>query len=396
MTTIPVELYNSILNWLQDRQDLCAIACASKTLNIEAERLLYRSLAPRTRLQLVKLAKAIIPNAARQNIVRQLDVNIITYPLPRYNSLIDSTLSRLLSRLLFVLPRLNALRLHQWPCWILRNCHHPLLEVLDLCMSPIWPMAGEEAVLLDFQYGYSYMQRHPKIMHMSLDGRNAPPGECQFPPTALPSLVTLCCAGQHFPAELFQNKPIERLALLNPTGSALDRIVDIHPTILQLGARLSVLDMSRCHRQWSSRPESSDDIDLMGEHLPHLQFLAIPAPEGRDDEILSWANRLANSLSRFWTKLVIFRLQFDQGDPTMNTGVPESIAERLVLLKESLKWIIIFAWKTKEGRLGRTVHLVSQVYRRGYDSMQMYKDLDLMKTLSKLGIRYGPLTCFRF
>ncbi|KAG8963733.1 hypothetical protein FRC03_002633 [Tulasnella sp. 419] len=371
---LPAEVYQIILENVVKGKDLCALARTSTLIQLEAERIIYRTISPQSTIQLCKAACSILKQRHRHQFVQTLILQ------PRYlfwNSVHESSLVRLLARLLRVITQLKVLKISTFPAWVFWQANHPFLYTLDIQL----PLKLDENY---YHKVYSsiiaeYLRRHPAITNLAINRFLAPYTQefmAKNSQSFLPSLHTLSYTG-YGSLDLIKDKQLSRLSLvhLQESPAEIDAIVS---TTLGMGSTLLVLDLAKIGGQWSMEV-GNQEIEKIARSLPLLRYFGLPFyedPEPERDRTKD--DGFISIVQSHLPKLVILFLGQGYHPNRPNISSKYHIVPRLLTARESLMCVIT-----------NSVGYFETMIHTRWSPSEVYNDtkhLDIKSTLSDFGI----------
>ncbi|KAJ4490708.1 hypothetical protein J3R30DRAFT_3277255 [Lentinula aciculospora] len=213
-STLPIEILDCILHYVQSQNDLCTVAISNKRLSAVAIRSLYHTIKLCKPVESVKCLRTLSQNSSIALLVRSLDIHwpYISYPTQNLYTL-----------------AIRAL------------CNTSLLSTLRIDVPPDfhpWDLSGCSFRLKKFSASFPcdkslirFLEAQPSLLDLTLRGFNSDPAEFSFnlntfnlnpnpipftlSPDALPCLTRLRAihAGPDIIASILKGRPVNQISM---------------------------------------------------------------------------------------------------------------------------------------------------------------------------------------
>ncbi|KAG8920476.1 hypothetical protein FRC02_000882 [Tulasnella sp. 418] len=387
----PLELYQMIIERLDEGKALCYLARTSTAIQMEAERLIYRSIYPHSTVQLCKAAKSILKRPHRHQFVQNLIVDMKQTIGPGWNGIDSPLVAHVTARLLRVTTQLKVLKTSFLPAWVFGLPNHPLLQSLDIQLPPS-DVFREKPYEVHLHLLEGYLQRHPNIKNFAFQRPLRwllPDGQAFVSDNLLPNLDTLFFSGAGS-AHLIKDKRLSRFCVLS-LGAPIPEIRGLVSYIASMGSSLFVLDLSSASNEWTQALKIQD-IEMIASSLPLLRFFGLPIYEDPHSEYdKARDDRLIHILQHHLPELTILALGYKYDRHNVRIFAAECrIVDKLLTGRKPIKWIITTAATRSSITSVRVRDALPEPYCYS-------KHLDLNSALSDLGVvLYMQSYCGRY
>ncbi|KAG8958478.1 hypothetical protein FRC03_009097 [Tulasnella sp. 419] len=320
---LPIELYAIIFQHVAKTKDLCSLARCSSTFQLAAEPFIYHSVSSSTMIRFINAAKSIISTPRRHRLVKTLEMVESPYFMPA-SVFYDSTMPRLVARLLMVTSQLRSLKIDCFlqSRWLLKDRNHPLLVTLSINIPAV--RLESQFQVKNQLHNWEYLKRQVNITKLTLEVENGESSAIFWDSRHhLPHLKTLVYIGPS-PSGLLKDRHLQEIRF---------KLKSIHDSELvsclpNMGSTLQILDLSE---SWCVGWQWSSMQDLM-RSLPSLRCLGLP-PDWQD---VYNEDDLIHILQSCPPTLEILRLAHRRRFDELKLNL-----SKLFSARESLKWIII-------------------------------------------------------
>jgi hypothetical protein len=250
---IPLELHRPIVEYMDSLRDMCAVARVCRSLQLEAERLIYRTLAPLSFVETVALCKRVTLHPRFGSYVLSLCINGTQLEINReaFKRIVSSTLERMpkLQHLTIYVPHdENPANASSWLSWSNFNFKLRSFETSLTLDGSLLSFLDDQAEL-----------RAIKLWRSEDANMNIP---SQFSASFLPKLAVLECeyigCDPQFPASIISHRPVTHVAT-----SSLQPLLS--PQTPQSTGSIEALKVDHCRHHmpgFDSLPDLLPDLRL--------------------------------------------------------------------------------------------------------------------------------------